>query len=348
MSDKIVGWDIGGAHLKVAVLNREGSVEFAAQRACPLWLGVSRLHQAFQELLAELPGRSGAHAVTMTGELVDLFADRDEGVREIVGAVGEILPKQAVRVYAGVSGFLTVEDIGRAHVEAIASANWLASASYCSRRVDSGLFVDIGSTTTDILTLHQHGVRAKGYTDFERLKSGELLYMGIVRTPVIAIAQVAPFEGEWVGLMAEHFATTADVFRMCGDLPAHADQTPAADGGEKTPDGSRRRLARMLGRDANAATPESWARLAGYLRERQMFLFQKACYRQLSREVICGNAPFVGAGVGRFVVADLAKRFDRPYVDFDELIPTENRGVAARAADCAPAVSVAALLAHEI
>ncbi|MEN8260342.1 MAG: hydantoinase/oxoprolinase family protein, partial [Pseudomonadota bacterium] len=285
MSGNVVGWDIGGAHLKAAVLDEQGKVLYATQRACPLWLGISKLDQAFGEILSELPGICAHHAVTMTGELVDLFPGRHEGVRRLLHAVGENLSQNDVRVFAGERRFLALDEVGVANLESIASANWLASVYYCSNRLDSALFVDIGTTTTDILILHEQRVRARGHSDSERLKSGELVYMGIVRTPVMSIAQQAPFDGCWVGLMAEHFATAADVYRLCGDLLTHADQMPAADGGAKTPAGSRQRLARMLGRDAESSTPEAWRGLAAYLRERQLFKLQEACFRQLSRGI---------------------------------------------------------------
>ena len=69
----------------------------------------------------------------------------------------------------------------------------------------------------------------------------------------MALARRAPFAGHWVSLMAEHFATTADVYRLTGDLPEHADMLPSADHGAKNVAASARRLARMLGLDMEAA-----------------------------------------------------------------------------------------------
>ena len=39
MSGNIVGWDIGGAHLKAALLNNKGEVLGVFQEPCPLWQG---------------------------------------------------------------------------------------------------------------------------------------------------------------------------------------------------------------------------------------------------------------------------------------------------------------------
>ena len=55
--------------------------------------------------------------------------------------------------------------------------------------IRDALFVDIGTTTTDIIPIVGGVVVACGRTDPERLASGELLYTGAVRTPVEAIAQ---------------------------------------------------------------------------------------------------------------------------------------------------------------
>ena len=41
----VVGWDIGGAHVKASLL-RGGEVVDAAQWPCPLWQGLQHLHHA--------------------------------------------------------------------------------------------------------------------------------------------------------------------------------------------------------------------------------------------------------------------------------------------------------------
>ena len=43
----VIGWDVGGAHLKGARAE-EGRVVAAMQVASPLWLGVSKLEEAFR------------------------------------------------------------------------------------------------------------------------------------------------------------------------------------------------------------------------------------------------------------------------------------------------------------
>ena len=62
-----------------------------------------------------------------------------------------------------------------AHASDIASANWHASAALIARCCREALLVDMGSTTTDIVPIVAGAVAARGYTDAERLATGELL-----------------------------------------------------------------------------------------------------------------------------------------------------------------------------
>src|SRR5262252_7785993 len=68
----VIGWDVGGAHLKVARAE-DGCIVDAVQVASPLRLGLERLAQAFIDAKARI-GSGNLHVVTMTGELADTFA----------------------------------------------------------------------------------------------------------------------------------------------------------------------------------------------------------------------------------------------------------------------------------
>lgn len=342
---RIVGWDLGGAHLKVALLGVDGGLLRVAQLPCPLWQGMELLQGGVDQALAILGvgGNDGdsRHAITMTGELVDLFDSRGTGVRALMHTMSDRLPQADVRWYAGRQGFLsTGSALGAEH--AIASSNWLASASFTARCIPQALFIDIGSTTTDIVPIDHSAVVACGSNDCERLRHGELLYSGVVRTPLMASAGPVPFRGEWIPQMAEHFALSADVYRLTGELPEHADQFPTADNAEKSPRASARRLARMLGLDLDQGSLADWRRLAAFYAEHQLQTMTRALHQVNSRAALDDSAPLVGAGVGRFLVEKLAQRCARPYIDMLSLFNTE-RLESGDPADCAPAVAVAQL-----
>ncbi len=343
MQTDIIGWDIGGAHVKAALLDHQGKVIKVSLQPCPLWKGLQYLKQAVVSVLNEFSVNDYGHAITMTGELVDLFDSREQGVKEIIHAMRVYINSCKIVIYAGKQGFLKANDISDRDCLDIASVNWLASASYAADQVETGLFIDIGSTTTDILLITDSVVHAQGYTDYQRLVSSELVYTGIVRTAVMAIAQEARFNGKKMGLMAEYFATMADVYRLTGDLNEAHDLSDTADGAEKTPEASAKRLSRMTGYEFSNDDLFLWQEFARQLKSLQKQKIIKACKIQLARINVSDPPCLIGAGIGRFLVKDIALETGFQYLDFNELIPQAESQTDIDSADCAPAVAVAGL-----
>lgn len=335
----MIGWDIGGAHLKAAWVE-DGRLREAVQVPCRLWQGLGELDAALAAALARLPPDAG-HAVTMTGELVDLFDDRAQGVHTLIDRICAALPGRRLRIYAGRRGLL-VPDEARGHAMEVASANWMASAEVVARFLPSALLVDMGSTTTDIVPVRDGAVAARGVTDHQRMAVEELLYTGLTRTPVMAMERTALIAGERLPMMAEYFATSADLHRVLGCLDEAADQHPAADNGPKTVEASIRRLARMVGHDAADFAPAVWRAMARDLTERQVRRIHDAAERVISAmdPPLPEDAPVVGAGVGRTVAATVAARLGRPCREFAELVGAPGLGWVS---GCAPAAAMALL-----
>ncbi|MCK4494095.1 MAG: H4MPT-linked C1 transfer pathway protein [Methylococcales bacterium] len=339
----IVGWDIGGAHIKAALVNDKGIVINVYLQACPLWKGLQFLRQAVNHILSALPSTNYKHALTMTGELVDLFDSRDEGVEQIINAIQNLIGKRELLIYLGQQGFINATLLEKEHYPFIASANWLASASWVAKYMSNALFVDVGSTTTDILLAKNKCVEIQGFSDYQRLQSQELIYTGIVRTAVMSLTQTAIFKGQSIGLMAEYFATMADVYRLTGELNEVHDKTDTADGKEKTPLASAKRLSRMIAYDFEDNELDLWKQFALTLKSYQKQQIQIACQRQLSRVLPNKNTYVIGAGIGRFLVKQIATDLALPYKDFSELFNDDLENSEITIADCAPAVAVAYL-----
>jgi len=337
----IIGWDIGGAHLKGARLGG-GRIVDVVQIASPLWLGLAELGRAFAAAKAAL-GPADFNVATMTAELSDVFADRTIGVAAIAEIASRELVSQKLLFYAGNFGFVGADAVAE-KIEAIASANWHASAALAARHCQEALFVDMGSTTTDIIPIHAGQIAARGYSDAERMAYGELVYAGVVRSLLMAGVRLVPFAGRWVPLMNEWFAHASDVYRILGELPEGADHMQTADGQPKTIEASLARLARQIGHDAKDVSASALTQLARFFAEAQLREITDGAHLVLSHGRLEAEAPVVGAGVGRFVVRKLADRLARPYVDFDEMIPALPE-VRQKAGDCAPASAVALLAA---
>src|SRR6185437_15825902 len=216
-----IGWDLGGANVKLASIE-DGRVASVTQIPCPI-IPERRKFDAAVEAVLPLIALPASHAVTMTGELSDVFGGRAEGVAYLVDLMVRTVGAQPLSIYAGEAGFLASGD---------------------AKRHADGLLVDAGTTTTDLIPIKAGKVAARGATDAERLTEGELLYTGVARTPVMAVAHSAPFRGRVQKIAAERFATMADVWRLTGDLPDDADPYPAPDQRGKSPGESAGRLAR--------------------------------------------------------------------------------------------------------
>jgi probable H4MPT-linked C1 transfer pathway protein len=335
----VIGWDVGGAHLKAARAEN-GRIVAAVQIACPLWLDVSRLEEAFRAAQSEV-GFADAHAATMTGELSMAFPSRAEGVRALAARIASALAPARSSFYAGRAGFLTFDQVD-AHVIDIASANWHASAALIARQTPEALFIDMGSTTTDIIPVVAGAVAARGYTDAERLATGELVYAGLVRSLVFASADRAPLAGAWTPLMNDDFANMADVHRIIGDLPDGADVQATTDGRDKSVASSRGRLARMVGRDAYEMDDAAWLGLAQWFAERQLREIADAAMQVLSGGRLAVEAPVVAAGTGGDVLRELSRRVGRRHLPFGDFIDAAPQAREA-AAHFAPAAALAIL-----
>ncbi len=329
-----IGWDLGGAHVKAA-LCRDGVIRKVWQLPCPLWRGLEWLDQAVAAVVGTLPACD--HGVTMTGEMADVFPHREAGVRDL-------LARFAARVQGKVyvftdGGFIPLSKLDDTiDYRQIASQNWQIPARWLSRQLDDAIYLDVGSTTTDIAVIAARRLMTRGRDDHQRLRNGELLYLGVVRTPLMALTSQVPFQGHCIPLMAEHFATTADVYRILERLPSEKDQAETADGGDKTVEASMRRLARMIGRDFEDAPPSIWRHLARSFHEILMQRLTLACLRHCQ-----GVGLLVGAGVGRFLLPELARRLDLSWRDFDDFV-TGLPGGGFTAGDCAPAAALALML----
>ncbi len=255
-SPTVLGLDIGGANLKIAATEGvASSVPFA------LWKQPDKLAKFLADCLRSFPDvvlRTNSVreiAVTMTGELCDCFATKREGVHRILDAVQKAAKKCPVRVWSTSGNWLSVAE-GRDRILSVAASNWHALATFAGRFVPKGasLLIDIGSTTTDIIPLIDGKPASKGLTDFDRLRTGELVYVGVRRTPIMALGLPK--------LCAEYFADIRDAFIVLGDLPEEPHATDTADDRRGLRVDCAARLARMLGADLETIVDDRIVELA--------------------------------------------------------------------------------------
>jgi (4-(4-[2-(gamma-L-glutamylamino)ethyl]phenoxymethyl)furan-2-yl)methanamine synthase len=330
----VAGYDVGGAHLKVARVEN-GRVTAVVQVACPLWQGIDRLDAALTEAASTTRG-ADRHAVTMTGELCELFATRREGVIALTQHLALRLGSET-RFYMGLKGFGDAK-IASADPSSVASANFLATAVAVAKLRTKTLLIDMGSTTTDIIPCD----RPQGLSDAERLQTGELVYTGLTRTPVPSITTRGVLAGQWQGLARDTFATMADVRRVLGELPDDVDLHDTADGRGKSVEESLARLARGFGRDAEMRHLVVWQVAAAHIQEQQLRSIVDGALQVLSRPGLEVTS-VVAAGIGAGVAEVIARRLGLGCITFGALIGAD-AGLCLAATRYAPAVAVAMLV----
>jgi probable H4MPT-linked C1 transfer pathway protein len=310
-SAAVVGWDIGGVNTKIARITDtlSDTVGDAAIAAAVRPYEIQRDPAALPSILNALAGAVGGvaadlHAVTMTAELSQVFRRKRDGVAFVLDAVAAAFPRADVRVLTTNGAFLTIAAARDAPL-AVAAANWSATARVVARAVPTAVLVDIGTTTTDIIPLVDGVVRAAGWTDPDRLRSGELLYLGAVRTPVEAITHVVPLGADDAGVSAEAFALAADVHLWRGTLEPSAYTAPPPDGRATTRDAAGDRLARIVCADRELLDDPTIDRIADAVAAAQIRRTAHAIRR------VCARHPSVTiavvTGVGDFIAAAAAE-----------------------------------------
>jgi len=304
-SEAWLAFDIGGANLKGA-----HSSGRAASLPFEVWKRPDDLAEGLGELASALPPADG-WAVTMTAELCDCFATKADGVRSILAAATRAAGGRPIRVW-GVDGrFHEVASILE-RPRLAAASNWLALATVVARSGfgESGLLVDVGSTTTDLIPWRasEVAIPPEARTDLGRLQSGALVYAGVRRTPICALAPSLPYRGADTPLMAELFATTLDVYLTLGDLPAAPEDRSTGDGGPSTPGAALDRLARMIGLDRDDFTPADALTLAQAADKALVDRLIAAADRVVADALREGPASVVIAGSGEFLARKLADR----------------------------------------
>lgn len=297
----VLGLDIGGANIKAADAAGQARTE-----SFEIWRAPDELADRLGKLLERFP-KADRLAVTMTAELADCFETKAHGVGCIVRAVEQAAAGRPVLVWSTEGRFVSCAGALARPLD-VAAANWHALAQWAGRLVPIGqaVLIDIGSTTTDIVPLCDGAPRPAGRTDVERLQSGELVYTGVRRTPLCAVAQQAMFRGRLCRVAAEVFATTLDVHVLRGRIAEDQFDVMTANGRPATVAAARDRLARMLCGDRDEISVAEISALAEFFAAAQLNTIRASIDGVLGRlKTVPGTVVVSGSGefLAREVVA---------------------------------------------
>lgn len=332
---QVLGLDIGGANLKAACSDGR-----CISRPFAIWKYPERLAVEIQSLENELLPETDVFAVTMTAELADCFETKAAGVAHILAAVQQVAASRPVLVWLTDGRFALPAECLKQPLLAAAS-NWQALATWTTRLVKQTptILIDIGTTTTDLIPIDNGRVAATGRTDVTRLLAGELVYTGVRRTPLCAVAHAVPFQGAMCPLSAELFATTLDVYLVLNQIQEDPTDLETANGRPATRFAAHDRLARQLCCDRDELNADEATVIARYIAEQQ-----RTQITQALNQVLHNRPPrdaVIISGSGSFLAEQIVRSHpqikDASLIEFGQQ-GSDNPTVAA----CAHAVAVLA------
>jgi len=297
--------DIGGANLKAA--HTDGShrtVPF------PLWEQPNDLLDELKAITDDLSAFDRL-AVTMTGELCDCFETKREGVAHILRCVQQLAGDREVDVWSTEGKFINLSE-ARQKPMRVAAGNWHALATWIASTYPVGvtLLIDTGSTTTDIIKCTGGSAQVTGFTDTQRLLSGELVYLGATRTPLAVLGPTVTLGGKTYPLMNELFAVTEDIYVLTDDQPEQAAHIDTVDGRPMTKRYAATRVVRMVGGDLEMMTLDEATALAhsfadivtGRIAEAiaKVMFMPKA--PRTTRVIVSGSGAFIGEKAAKAAV----------------------------------------------
>jgi len=293
----LLALDIGGANTKISYEDN-GRIIYK-RYYFPFWKYREKFHRFLRKIIPKKVDMAG---ITMTAELSDAFYTREEGVDFILNSVENIAKDIFVLTN---EGKLIDTENARKNKEKIASANWIAPALYLADKYDSGILIDTGSTTTDIIPVKEGIVIAKGRSDLERLQYNELLYTGVLRTNVATIVKSLIVNNKITRVSSEFFASTGDVYRILGHISEKEYSCETADGRGKSRVECMARLCRVVCSDINSLGVDKIECIAAYIKKKQIMEIAENIRIVAKRTGL--NKAFI-SGIGRFIAKESAKK----------------------------------------
>lgn len=303
---------MGGANIKAALLH----ISRKSIAGCkivsvysPVWIkGKDSLGLTLTKLKDTfVKGHVRNLALTMTAELSDIYSRKSEGVAHVIETVEKLFDNSEIMV---LDYKLDLLNSSRAieNYLTVGGANWAAGAWLAGQFTPDCIYLDIGSTTTDIIPIYGSKPAAKGKNDLERLTLGELVYTGATRTNIAAVTRKIPVNGISAKISSESFASSGDVHLILGNISQREYITETADGRGKSREEALTRLARVVCADPNQIGERELISMAQYVYKAQLKDIKESLIKVSPDIRRRGKTPIVCTGLGgRFLGARAAK-----------------------------------------
>ena len=241
-----IGWDIGAANTKYTILLHDKNLAECRIISCELWKSLSQLKYIVQHIKDKYKAKFQIiNIISMSAEMCDVFVSRKKGVQSILnlfekkGFINHIYSKSiGISKLNGFKKYISV-----------ASTNWMAISEYLKDMDKNIIAIDIGSTTTDIVLIKNSKCINKRHDDYSGLNKNELLYTGILRTPIHSVENSIILKNKVYNVIPENFSTMSDIYRLLLIINNKSDYSTTADGRSKSNKNTLYRISRTFGFD---------------------------------------------------------------------------------------------------
>ncbi len=337
MNIQYLGLDIGGAHVKAVGLNNEKKIVLVEYFKCYFWNKAKEFLNVVSQINKYI-NKKTLIGITMTAELCDTFENRKQGFR-ILSNYCKYLKNDFFFYSSGNRPF-----IKNAKYNDVISMNWHAIGRYVVNHVSNCIIVDFGSTTTDFICIKNDEIKNIHFDDFSRLNNSELLYSGLIRTPIFSVTNEVRIDDKVFVIIPEMFSNMADVYRINKTINLYHDIDDTTDLRSKSYQNSLCRVSRNFGIDYNKSMEKFIIEIAKNIAEKQLSIIEKFISVIRKKYDLKSGHPIITSGVGKDVLIELLKPKNYKLLPLDYLIRSDSDKLKKEAAFHAPAFSIAYLL----
>lgn len=334
---KYLGIDIGGAHLKCIGLNKNKEIKLVEYISYKIWSSSNQLKRNLQNLSNKIRSNRTLCGITMSAELCDIFPNRENGVKELT-KLCKILKFNKLYYTCNKPTFSFDPKASE-----IMSMNWHSIGRLCEKKIKDCIIIDFGSTTTDFICIKNFKFLNKCFTDFSRLNNHELLYTGIIRTPIFSLLKKIIIDKKNYNLIPEYFSDMSDIYRIKKILNKNIDLDETSDGRGKSQIESKIRVSRNLGFDYDKSKNNIIEKICNKLSDYQLTAIKNNLSTIKLKYKLPKNTKIVLSGIGQDILHKFLIKKNLKVLKLHEVLEIKNKN---NATNHAPALCVALLLSE--
>lgn len=288
---RYLGLDIGGAHIKIAVMSTSESGRTWQVDCIPV--RADKFAASLDQILSMLVGEHLVDVTIASQTACLLYDDIHQGTTTIMQTLARYSTRNPTLAVDVCGNLYPINNVAQAP-ERFVCSNVAVTASLVAKLCSNALVLDMGSTSTDLIPIVDGTFEELLPT--ARLLSSAVLYLGVIRTPLQAVVSHLPYQGELLPVVGETIAAVADALVLTEDVSIDQYTMPTWDSGTKDVAGCTRRLAKLIAMNTHNFPQQAATFMAQYVREELLHKVVAAMYKVISKNPAMQQAFYTGIG----------------------------------------------------